>query len=99
MLIGGLTFLDGNTVDDRGGAIKIDNGMLMVGHSRFVNNSAMIYGGAIAATNASVIMDSVFFSMNQCIQGDGGGFFVENNQPDHIQGCFIVKRYPYRKHC
>ena len=36
--------------------------------------------------------------MNQCIQGDGGGLFVENNQPGSIQGCFIVKRYPYRKY-
>ena len=29
----------------------------MVGGSRFVNNSAMMLGGAIAATNSSIIMD------------------------------------------
>ena len=23
--------------------------------------------------------------MNQCIQGDGGGLFVENNQPDQYR--------------
>ena len=78
----GLTFLDGSTVDDGGGAIKIDDGMLMLGGSRFVNNTAQNVGGAIAATMLDVIMDSVCFIMNQCIQGDGGGLFVENNHTE-----------------
>ena len=76
----GLTFLDGSTNED-GGAIRYD-GAVMLGGSRFVNNTAQNLGGAIAASYSDLMMDSVAFIMNHCIQGDGGGLYVDNNHTE-----------------
>ena len=46
-------------------------------NSRFVNNtSAMKSWRSDCCFNADVMMDSVAFIMNHCIQGDGGGLYV-----------------------
>ena len=46
--------------------------------NRFVNNTALSYGGGLFALNSDVIMDSCFFVGNNS-DDHGGGLYILNN--------------------
>ena len=74
--INDLTFRNGDTDNDEGGAILARNARLTLNRVTFENNRATFDGGAVVARDSELTLNRAVFESNRAMTSDGGALYT-----------------------